>query len=514
MQADVVVVGGGPCGLLTALLLGRQGIDTVLLEKHPQILDHPKAMSVSARTAEIFRQIGLLDAVCAQPMARGVSVVSQWLKGGLNGQVLGQVALAGPDKRLSPCQAFHCPQPHVESVLRHALANTPQVRCLYGATVQSFTQDSDGVSVNHDINGTQAQITSRYLVGADGDQSLVRRRLGIERDGPGELGRFLSVYFKADFGDALDGRLAYLSNVLGEDWFELFVAVNGKDQWLMHHYLEGDETANQYDEQTLVALIHKTSALPDTPIDILSVNPWVMSPAVAPRWQDKRVFLVGDAAARVSPAGGLGMNNGLQSAHNLAWKLAHVIDGHQTEALLQSYEAERLPAAQFTYENSSGNANEVFRIVMTALAGQWDEAQVLIEQSRRAGAGSGQDFGMVYDSGAVLPDGSHAQWPDDPVNDYIEQARPGHRAPLFELTANGRALNSIDLAGYRFVAWLGRDADVGVFKDICPHATTLVEGRDFVADSIDWKKRYGISSRGGVLVRPDGYVCARVAEQP
>jgi 2-polyprenyl-6-methoxyphenol hydroxylase-like FAD-dependent oxidoreductase len=396
-------------------------------------------------------------------------------------------------------------------VLRHALADTPKVTCLYGATVQSFIQDSDSVQVSYDVNGTQGHINARYLVGADGDHSLVRRRLGIERDGPGELGRFLSVYFKADFGDALHGRLAYLSNVLGDDWFELFVAVNGKDQWLMHHYLEGDETASQYDEQTLVALIHKTSGFPDTPIEIVSVNPWVMSPAVAPRWQDKRVFLVGDAAARVSPTGGLGMNNGLQSAHNLAWKLAHVIDGHQTGALLQSYEAERLPAAQFTYENSSGNANEVFRIVMTALAGQWEQAQALIEQTRRAGAGWGQNFGIVYDSGAVLPDGVDAQWPKDPVNDYIEQARPGHRAPLFDLRVNGQAVNSVDLAGYRFVAWLGRQADAGVFTDICPHATPLVEGRDFVAESIDWKALYGVSARGGVLVRPDGYVCARIA---
>lgn len=510
MQTDVVIAGAGPCGLMTALLLGRQGISTLLLERHPNILNHPKAMGVSARTAEIFRQLGLLDAIAAGQMPGKPDAVSQWLKDGLNGELLGQSILSKHDDRFSPCQAFHCPQPHLESVLRDAVAQCETVKCLYGAHVQDFSQDKDTVTVSFEVEGQQQSVQAKYLVGADGDQSRVRRRLGIERFGPGELGRFLSVYFKANIGDRLAGRVAYLSNVLGDDWFEVFVAVNGKDLWLMHHYLEGDETAGQYDSARLQQIIINALGFTDIDVEVISTNPWVMSPAIAERWRDGRIFLVGDAAARVSPAGGLGMNNGLQSAHNLAWKLACVITAQQAPSLLDSYEAERLPAARFTFENSAGNTDETFNIVMAALTGQWDKAKAMIGKSRRGGAGYGQDFGIVYESGAVLPDGMDAQTSEDLINDYIEQARPGHRAPLFDIKANGKPCNSIDLAGYRFVAWLGPHANASIFTDICPHAIPLIEGRDFESQVRDWKRLYGISSRGGVLVRPDGYVCARV----
>ncbi len=512
MKTDVVVVGGGPCGLLSALLLGRLGISTVLLEKHQEILEHPKAMGITRRTAEIFLQTGLLEQMLQGRPAKDPDATSQWLKDGLNGTILGQVRYEDAPCPYSSCQPFRCPQPHVERVLRAGLAQQPSVRALYGTSAQSVREQSDSVAIAISAAGSHEEIEAKFVVAADGDRSPIRQQLGIERAGPGEKGRFLSVYFRADYARELAGRVGLISNVLGADFFEVFVAVNGTDLWLMHHYLQDGESAQDYSPQSFVPIIQYTSGMPQVPVEVLSVNPWVMAPAIAKRWRQGRVFLVGDAAARVSPSGGLGMNNGLQSAHNLAWKLAQVVQGRQPLDWLDTYAAERLPAARFTFANSEGNADEITEIIERAFGGDWDGARQAIAHSRRAGHGYGQDFGIVYESAAVHPDASDAALPIDPVNDYVPQGRPGHRAPDFLIQDDkGQSMSVLKRFGYQFTALLAAQAPDGLLSSFCPDAVLLREGVDFQVQSTQWREIYGVSDKGGVLIRPDGYIAARVA---
>lgn len=513
MKTDIVVVGGGPCGLLTALLLGRLGIDTVLIEKHVNILDHPKAMGVTRRTAEIFMQAGLLDQMLEGQPTRQPDATSQWLKGGLNQAVLGQVVFVDEDCPFSPCRAFRCPQPHVEKVLRQAVANMPSVRCLFGTEVLGLEQTEQSVQVSMVAPDAKPHnIEAKFVVAADGDHSPIRHNLGIERVGPGEKGRFLSVYFRANYGPALRGRLGLISNVLGPDYFEVFVAVNGEDLWLMHHYLQDDESPQEYSREKFQRIIQYTSGMPDVPVEVLSINPWAMAPAIAKRWREHGVFLVGDAAARVSPSGGLGMNNGLQSAHNLAWKLAQVVLGRESFDWLDCYEAERLPAAKFTFFNSEGNTDEITDIVYLAFDGDWDGAKAAIAKSRRAGSGHGQDFGIVYQSAAVLADGSTAASVQDAVNDYVPNARPGHRAPDFSVQIKHHSGSILNLLGYQYTALVAAEAPDDLFADLCVEAVLLREGVDFEPQTKNWRVLYGMSERGGVLIRPDGYVAARLAQ--
>ena len=513
MKTEIVIVGGGPCGLLVALLLGRLGVQTVLIEKHREVLDHPKAMGVMRRTSEIFRQLGLLDRIIAGGLKTHPDALSVWFRGSLGGEELGRAPMSSDNPGISPCVRFHCPQPHIERVLREELAKQPSVQCLYETRAVSCEQDAQEgvrVKITCDQSEREQTINAKYLVAADGDHSAIRDALGIVREGPGERGKFLSVYFKADLSRQLQGRLGLLCNVVDEDMFEAFVAVNGEDLWLMHHFLDESEQSQTHTVQQMKRVVARASGVVPGDIEILSMNPWVMSPAVAPRWRVDRVFLVGDASARVSPAGGLGMNNGLQSAHNLAWKLAQVVNGKAPESLLDSYEPERLPAARFTFENSEGNSNEVFSAVQAAMSGQWDRARDIVQHSRRAAPGYGQDFGIVYDSCAVTPDGTQAQLPADVINDYIAQARPGHRAPHFEVQVNGKTDSIFSLLDYQYTALLGSKAEFARFHRQWPEAVQISDERDFIA-SAHWLSLYGISERGAVLIRPDGYVAARQA---
>jgi putative polyketide hydroxylase len=280
----------------------------------------------------------------------------------------------------------------------------------------------------------------------------------------------------------------------------------------MHHFLQPGEEPKDFPASRLQAMIRDASGLPAEPVEVLSVMPWVMSPKVARRYRIGRIFLVGDAAARLSPAGGLGLNTGLQSAHNLAWKLAYVINGEAEDSLLDTYQEERRDTALWTMENTNRNADEIFSVVASAMENNWDKVRDLIAQSRRRGAGLGQDLGIAYSRGAFLPDGSEPLPVVDPINDYKPSGRPGSRAPHLWIERQGTNLSTLDLLGTQFVLLTGKDYHPAELEKTsnaagaCP-IVILQDGRDFASDGFE--ELYGISSGGAVLVRPDGYIGAR-----
>jgi len=430
---SVAIVGGGPCGLMMALLLARTGIRRVVFEKRSGISTHPKAMGVSRRTAELYKQLG-------------------------------------------------------------------------------FQAHEDCVRLS--LPGNQT-VDVPWVVAADGAGSAIRRSLVVETDGPGDMGHFLNVMFRANYGTHLTERPAILYQTLSSEYFEFFVAVNADDLWLMHHFLQPGEEPKDFPSDRLQTMIRAASGLPAEPVEVLSVVPWVMSPKVARRYRIDRTFLVGDAAARLSPAGGMGLNTGLQSAHNLAWKLACVINGQAGDSLLDTYHEERRDAALWTMENTNRNADEIFSVVASAMENNWDKVRDLIAQSRRRGAGLGQDLGIAYSRGALLPDGSEPMPVDDPINDYKPSARPGSRAPHLWIERHGRKISTLDLLGTQFVLLTGKDCSPAELEKsasaagACP-IVFLQNGRDFAADGFE--ELYGIFSGGAVLVRPDGYVGARWTE--
>ncbi len=515
MKTQVAIVGGGPCGLASSLLLSRFGIENVLLEKHPDISFHPKAMGITRRSAEIFRSLGILSDLEREDILEETPLITRWSKSLIGGEDLGEAPAHAHFPEFSPCRTLHCPQPSTEAALRKAAEAESNATLRFGRKMRSFSQDESGVRILHEARagGDEESLEALWLIAADGDASPTRAALGIETEGPGDLGHFVNVYFRARYGEHLD-RHALLHNVLNQHGFETFVSVNNRDLWLMHHYLDEGETPDDYDAEKFVEIIKGMSGLEDEDVDILGMSPWVMSPRISREWKKGRIFLTGDASARLSPAGGLGMNTGLQSAHNLAWKVASVVRSEASESLLESYGEERLGVIDRIFENSTGNAAEVFSVVGKGLSGDWDGVKEELSHTRRAGSGLGLDLGLAYPAGAFLPDGSPEPQTTDPVNDFHPDARPGVRAPHLPLHSGGSILDNY---GNGFTLVFGPDGEdwetaaAGLTPDrsFPLGLKVLRSGKNLPVDTGKFHQTYGISPEGAVLVRPDGIVGAR-----
>lgn len=509
-EYDVIIVGGGPCGLLTSLLLERYGVSSLVIERHPDISIHPKAMGIMRRTGEIYRQLGLYERMRAADLtSREPHELTIWAKG-LSGEILGRVPHIEDAGDVTPCVRFHCPQPHTEAVIARAINESQLGTILHYKEVTATSETENGVTATYqDRNtGEETTVTGKFLIAADGAGSRIRQRLGIQIEGPGDMGHFINTYFRANYGPRMEERRALLYNALGEDFMEFFVSVNGQDLWLMHHFLEDGESAGEYTESRITQMIKHASGMPEVPVEVISILPWVMSPKLALQWRHGRHFLVGDSAARLSPSGGMGMNTGLQGAHNLAWKLAAVVKGDAPDALLDTYQAERLSVAAAISQSSNENFMEIYAIVECALRGDWDRAKEKITHSRRAGSVLGLDLGRTYEHGAFAADGTEAASSDDPLNDYTPSARPGGRAPHLWLSEDQSTLDFFGngfalLTGPKGAGWQAAlDSPDWPLKGVLSTTVHSLAEPEFL-------KLYGIAADGAVLVRPDGYVAAR-----
>lgn len=498
--SQVVIVGGGPCGLLTALLLARAGVKCCVLEKKTELSEHPKAMGITRRTAEIYRQLGLLDSIEKVSLdLRGLDL-QIWSRK-LNGPELGRTPLIGLDSPLSPCRPLHCPQTSLERILLDALLKEPDAKVEFGMEVKGIEPGESGGAISL-ANGEQRFYS--WLVAADGAGSPIRKMLELPTSGPGEMGRFLNVMFRADLDAALIGRRALLYGAVWEEGFENFVRVDDSGLWLLHHFLQSGESQDDFTTEKLAAMVRDASGIPELAVRILRVTSWVMSPKISSKFVHGHVLFTGDAAARLSPAGGLGLNTGIQSAHNLAWKLAAVVKGAAGDALLQTYETERREFSKVVMRASNQNAGEVFAIVNEAMKGRWDAAAELVHSSRRASSNAGLDLGYVYPEGAFVPDSGRTPEGAVPPDDFAPRAVPGARAPHAPAVRNGSPVSLLDLFGGKWVLLAGREG--AGWREAADFVEVLVSRADFDCDGFEEIYETGLG--GAVLVRPDGIVAS------
>ena len=534
IDVPVLIVGAGPAGLTAAILLARQGVASLMVDRRGGPHRAPQAHVVNPRSLEILRSMDVDMAAlhaAATPRADGGQVV--WATA-LAGVELGRMPYERQDDAvlaLTPEPLRNLPQHRLEPILVERLAHEPHATLRWRHEWQALAEDADGVTsrVRDLATGEDVEVRSRWVIAADGAGSRVRKAIGIEMVGPDQLQSFVMIHVEANLRALVRDRPAILYWIVDPARAGTFVAHDIERSWVvMHRWNPSVEPAETFTPARCADIVRRAIGRDDVELVVRDVGTWTMTAQLAERFRAGRVFLVGDSAHRFPPAGGLGLNTGVQDAHNLAWKLAWVEDRRADVALLETYELERRPVAQRNAEQSFVNAMKMLEAAVAlglddtdveaasarlaaslATAAGRAELHGIVEAQRDHFDMLGMQLGFSYDDGAVVPDGSAPPAPANPVSDFVPTGRPGARLPhawvgecrsVLDLLATDRCTLIVGHAG---AAWVDA-ADPSAIR-------TLVVGRDFVDVDGAWARAAGIGPDGALLVRPDQHVAWRAA---
>jgi 2-polyprenyl-6-methoxyphenol hydroxylase-like FAD-dependent oxidoreductase len=507
-EVPVLFAGGGLVGLSTAMFLAQHGIRSLAIERLQRGSQLPRAAFFHMRTLELFRSADIESDVRAKSLEEFEPEGSIVLMDTLSGKVLkGFVpSLNEGVDAFSPCRRLFVTQPGLEPILRRRAEGTGAA-VLNGHEVVGLAQDADSVAttIRNVDTGEERTIRSQYVVGTDGAHSKVRDLMDIEFDGRGVFSNSITIYFKAPLAPLLAGTnfsVIYIGNPHLGGFFRLdkdqnsgFLVVNTAGDTSKP---EASAPANDVREETLVAHVRHAAGVDDLPVTITGVARWRATSDVARRFRSGRVFLAGDSAHLMPPNGGYGGNTGIHDGHNLAWKLALVLKDIAGPQLLETYDAERHPAAAFTVEQAYTRY-----VTRTALFLGKQDFQPLADDFDI-------ELGYLYRSTAIVPRAGDEAAPGV-THEHPSQSRgrPGSRAPHVWLDRSGERISTIDLFRGAFVLLVGADGEA--WTDAVRSASSHFPGLPLEAQVVDSNvaSAYGISATGASLVRPDGFVAWR-----
>lgn len=497
MDSDVLIVGAGPTGLMLANQLGRRGVRAIIIDRHSGPAQQSRAMAVQARTLEIYAKLGLADR--ALELGRRGNGGNMWA----NGKKLARIPLGEIGRSMSPFPyVLMLGQDDNERIMGEHLHNWGMA-VQWNTEITAIQQEPGHVTATiRQPDGSHREVTAAYVAGCDGGRSAVRELSGITFPGA----PYEHVFFVADTEATGPMVPEELNAYMWRDGFHLLFPMRGKDRWraigiLPKHLRARDDLTF---EEVIPAVRREAGAnLSFGKCDWFST--YRIHHRCAERFRDRRCFLLGDAAHVHSPAGGQGMNTGLQDAYNLAWKLALVVKGRADAALLDTYESERIPVARrllrttdrlFTLLVSDSWLAGVFR---TRIAARVLAFAMTFERARKLAFRTISQIGIRYRKSplsltlAGLPEGApiagdRFPWlelklrADGPAEDLFQKLDDTH----FNLVVMGQPAPSAGSPGLD---------DMLRIQAIPDDPTNIAE-----------LARVGISGPVFYLLRPDGHV--------
>jgi putative polyketide hydroxylase len=512
----VLIVGAGVGGLATSALLAKHRIPSLLVEKRREVFIYPKARNLSFRSLEVLRGLGVSDEVHA--VAAGVSsvVVKSTLKSTEERQALDIDAIFSGMAELSPEPAAqYCPQSELEPILL-AYVREHGSEARYGTELMSFEQHESAVTaVVRDLDTNEPEtVRADYLVAADGVHSPVRQTLGLHTSGYGALPIYVVfAYFRGPW-------LAYVPQLANGDAVQienpsvqgLILSIDDdRGMFITTYYPDKGETAAQFTPERCREMI-RNAVGEDIDIEILQVAPWQPHEQVADQFRCGRVFLVGDSAHTMPPFKAGGANTAIQSAHNLAWKLAAVIEGAAGPSLLDTFDAERHPVGRFMARQSlTGPSLPTLGLDHETPGLPADEEAAMFNLL----------IGYQYRSAAVVS--GDPVTTEDAVHLVDElRGQPGTRVPHAWVRQGDDRISTLDLLGPGFTLlagdagapWCASAAFASATLGVPVTVHRIGTDGDVVDVDGQWAARTGLATEGALLVRPDDFVGWRVDSLP
>ena len=556
IETDVLIVGAGPAGATSALLLATYGIDNIVINKYGSTSPTARAHITNQRAMEILRDLDLEEEAKKQSTPQnlmGNHIYCESLAGRELGRLLtwyNRLDFKAEHDRASPCAVCDLPQSRMEPLLMQAAADRG-ARIRLHTEYMSLDQDSDGVTakLKDRLTGEIYEVRAKYLIGADGGKSKIVQDLELPLEGRSNLSGAMNIEFNADLTEYYEHRPGDMFMMVqpglddGRISLPLIRMVRPWDKWLSTWTYDINKGQPNIDKPRAEELVSRLIGDDSIHIEITSISFWAMNDVYAKENTRGRVFCMGDAVHRHPPMNGLGSNTCLQDAYNLCWKLALVLQGHANSALLTSYQDERVPIAKQIVKQ----ANKSLRFLPPILGGlglprvaeQKDldrqlevlsensldgekirqDLEAAIKGSLEGFNGHGVELNQRYMSEAIIPDGT----PDpgftrDEVLHYQPSTRPGAHLPHAWLTRNGHRISTLDLCGKgRFTLLTGiagdgwKDAVIKVKDafgiDIAVH--TIGPGQNFEDSYFEFADLRETSESGALLIRPDMMIAWR-----